>query len=79
MEQAAPNKIPIMTISDLTPENLCAFKMACRAYFQHREVPEDEQVKKVAWGIQDPQVQNWYIANQFQIDMMDFDTYMGKL
>lgn len=33
----------------------------------------------VTWGILDPYIQNWYIANQRRIDAMDFATYIAEL
>lgn len=79
MEQAAPNKILILTARELTPENICAFAMASKAYFCCKEVADDNQVAKVVWGIQDPQIQNWYLGNQARIEPMDFDTFITEL
>ncbi|EGO04525.1 hypothetical protein SERLA73DRAFT_68208 [Serpula lacrymans var. lacrymans S7.3] len=42
-----------MTAGELTLEAACAWDMVCCQYFMHKAVPNDEQVKKVAWGMQD--------------------------
>lgn len=79
MEQSAPNRILIMTPGDLTPGELCSFKMACKAYFRLKEVPDNVQVERIVWGIQDPQIQSWYITNQTRIDVMSFRRYIVEL
>ncbi|KAG0692646.1 hypothetical protein DFH29DRAFT_817297 [Suillus ampliporus] len=43
---------------ELTPEVACAWDMACQNYFTHKEVPANVQVKKVAWGMLDPCMQD---------------------
>lgn len=53
--------------------------MACKLYFSQKKIPDEEQVEKIAWSIQDPWVQNWYITHQRRIDEMDFLTYMEEL
>lgn len=54
VDQLAPNKIPIMSVGDLTPGMLLNFQVACRLYLSHhQDIPPEEQVEKVAWGIQD--------------------------
>lgn len=79
MEQSAPTKIPVLTPGDLTPESLCAFEMGCKAYFSYREIPDEEQVEKITWGIQDPWIQNWYLMNHERINAMSFRRYMLEL
>lgn len=58
MEQATPNKLPILTAGKLTPDNIHVFKIACKAYFRLKEVADNKEVARVVWGIQDPQIQN---------------------
>lgn len=55
------------------------FYMAYKAYFCCKEVPEDEQVTKVIWGIQDSRMQNGYLRNQAHIEAMDFDMFILEL
>ncbi len=33
----------------------------------------------IAWGLQDPQLQEWYITNQERINAMEFSEYMNEL
>jgi hypothetical protein len=50
--------------------------MGCTQYFNLKSVPDDEMVKKVAWGMQDPRIHDWYLTNQEEIDAMPFKVYM---
>lgn len=68
-----------MTAGDLTLEGLQTFKMGCKSCFRAKDIPEEEQVGRVAWSFQDPQMQEWYIVNQEQIDAMEFPDYMNEL
>ncbi len=79
MEQSSPTQIPTMTPRKITIEGLQAFEMACWAYFRAKEILEEEQVERIAWGFQDPHIQKWYITNQARIGVMDFAEYMGEM
>ncbi len=68
-----------MTLGDLTPGGICAFEMVCKSYFWFKDVLDKEKVGRIAWGIQDPHIQSWYMANQEQINNMSFSRYMAEL
>lgn len=76
VEQLACTKPPTLTAGELTPEVVRAWDMACQNYFTHKEVAEDVQVKKVAWGMLDPRLQDWYMTNRAALDAMSFADYM---
>ncbi|KAG2340780.1 hypothetical protein BDR05DRAFT_1002179 [Suillus weaverae] len=61
------------------PKALRSWEMGCTQFFIHKDVSEKEKVKKVAWGMQDPQIQDWYITNQERIDLMTFREYMAEV
>jgi hypothetical protein len=52
-----PGKLLVITSSELTPELLADFENECFTYFAWKDVAEDRQVMKVAWGLQDACVQ----------------------
>jgi len=78
-EQASASKLPFLTAGEVTPEALWAWEMGCIQFFRHKDVPEDEMVGKVAWGMQDPWIQDWYLTNQEEIDVLSFKEYMAKV
>jgi len=75
-EQLSASKPPFLTPGEVTPEALRAWEMGCTQYFNLKSVPDDEMVKKVAWGMQDPRIHDWYLTNQEEIDAMPFKVYM---
>ncbi len=79
MESSIPGKVPILSAGELTPETLRTFEMYCKAYFVQKEVLATDQVEKIALGIQDPRIQNWYMANKARINAMSFKDYIVEL
>jgi hypothetical protein len=78
-DQASVSKPPFLTPGEVTPEVLRAWEMGCTQFFRHKDVPEDEMVGKVAWGMQDPHIQDWYLTNQDEIDLLAFKEYMAEV
>lgn len=79
VEQAAPSKPPTLSAGQITPEILRAWENGCTQFFLHKEVKDDEKVKKVAWGMQDPIVQDWYLNDQAKFDALTFAEYMKEV
>jgi hypothetical protein len=72
-----PGKPPVITAGDLTPNLLADFENGCFAYFAWKDVAEDKQVLKVAWGLQDARVQVWYRAGREAINAAGFAAFMA--
>lgn len=53
--------------------------MGCHQFFRHKDIPEDEQVGKVVWGMQEPSVQEWYLNDQERLDKLSFDKYIAEV
>jgi hypothetical protein len=79
IDQPAPTKPPFLMPGDVTPEVLRTWEMGCRQYFKHKDVPAKEQVSKVAWGMQEPSIQEWYLNDQEHMDTLTFEDYMAKV
>ncbi|KAG2737911.1 hypothetical protein P692DRAFT_20638613, partial [Suillus brevipes Sb2] len=79
VDQPAFTKPPFLTPGDITPEVLRNWEIGCRQYFKHKSIPAEEQVGKVAWGMQEPTVQEWYIVDQERLDKLTFDAYMAEV
>jgi hypothetical protein len=47
--------------------------------FIHKEVKDNEKVKKVVWGMEDPIVQDWYLNNQAKFDALTFTDYLKEV
>jgi hypothetical protein len=72
-------KPPIVTTAELTPELLADFKNGCYMYFLMKDVAEDKQVGKIAWGLQDARVQVWYRTNHDAINKGGFVKFMQSV
>jgi hypothetical protein len=79
VDQASASKPPFLTAGEVTPEALRAWEMGCIQFFRHKDVPEDEMVGKVIWGMQDPRIQDWYLTNQEEIDVLSFKEFMAEV
>ena len=74
-----PGKPPVITSGELTPELLADFENGCFAYFAWKDVAEDRQVMKIAWGLQDARVQVWYRTDRDKINAAGFTAFMKSV
>lgn len=79
VEQQAANKPPSLTAGEISPEVFRAWEMGCRQFFMHKEIPEGEMVKKVAWGMQEPIIQDWYLNDQDRFNKLSFADYIKEV
>ncbi|KAG1899065.1 uncharacterized protein F5891DRAFT_1190260 [Suillus fuscotomentosus] len=79
IEQSSANKPPFLTMGEVTPEALRSWEMGCAQFFMHKNVAEDDMVKKIAWGMQDLRIQDWCLMNQEEMDLMTFKEYMAEV
>ncbi|KAG2132037.1 hypothetical protein DEU56DRAFT_713546, partial [Suillus clintonianus] len=79
VDQPAPSKPPKLLAGELTPEVARDWENACSTYFMHKEIEEKNQVKMVAFGMLDPRLHTWYLAQRNTLDTGTFDEYMTAL
>ena len=79
VKQVAPNKPPIMEEGEITPKVLARWHTAVRAYCNHKGIPEDERVMKVAYGMVDPRVQDWLEEHEAELALWSVAEYMAAL
>jgi hypothetical protein len=79
VDQPAPNKPPKLTPGELTPEVARDWKNACSTYFMHKGIEAGDQVKMIAFGMQDPRLHTWYLAQRDTLDAGTFDEYLTAL
>ena len=75
-EQVAPNKVPLLTAGEITPEALHAWEMGCLQFFRQKEIAAKDQVGRVAWNLQDPRVQDWYVNDSERLNALTFAAFM---
>jgi len=64
----------------VSPEVLRQFENACRSYFCNKEGLElKDYIARVAGGLQDPLIADWYWTSQATFDVMSFDDFMKEI
>lgn len=79
VEQSAPSKPPKLLAGELTPEVARDWDNACSTYFMHKEIIARDQVKMIAFGMLDPRLHTWYLAQRATLDAGTFAEYMTAL
>lgn len=79
VEQPALNKPPSLTAGEISPEVFRQWEVGCRQFFMHKEIPDNEMVKKVAWGMQEPIIQDWYLNDQDRFNKLSFAEYLKEV
>ncbi|KAG1773665.1 hypothetical protein EV702DRAFT_1129842 [Suillus placidus] len=79
VDQSAPSKPPKLLAGELTPEVARDWENACSTYFMHKVIEEKNQVKMIAFGMLDPRLHTWYLAQRVTLDAGTFDEYMTAL
>ena len=52
--------------------------MACLGYFEHKDITEDKQVRKILSGLQDNRVQDWISIDRDRFLDLTFAEFMGE-
>ncbi|KLO18112.1 hypothetical protein SCHPADRAFT_820302, partial [Schizopora paradoxa] len=72
-------KPPTLGPGEATPEVFQRWESGCLAYFQAKQVPEDQQVARVAPGLQDALVSAWYLHERTELNNLAFSLFMARL
>jgi len=77
---ARSNKPPVLSAGTVSPEVLCQFENVCRSFFHNKEGLElKDFVTRVASGLHDPLISDWYWTGQVTFDALSFDDFMKEL
>ncbi|KAG2335773.1 hypothetical protein BDR05DRAFT_1006460 [Suillus weaverae] len=79
VDQSAPSKPPKLLAGKLTPEVARNWENTCLTYFMHKVIEEKNQVRMIAFGMLDPRLHTWYLAQRVTLDAGTFDEYMTVL
>jgi hypothetical protein len=78
VEQESPSRPPVLTAGDLTPAVARSFEMACLGYFEHKDIAEDKQVRKILAGLQDSRMQDWVSVDRDRFLALSFPDFMKE-
>jgi len=77
---SSTNKPPSLSAGTVSPEVLCQFENACRSFFRNKEgLDTKDHVARIAGGLQDPLLADWYWTGQEAFDALSFDDFMKEL
>ncbi|KAG1850163.1 hypothetical protein F4604DRAFT_82826 [Suillus subluteus] len=79
VDQSSPSKPPKLLAGELTPEVVHDWQNTCLTYFMHKEIEDKNQVKMIAFGMLDPRIHTWYLAQQATLDAGTFNDYIMAL
>jgi len=77
--QPNSSKPPTLTPGRIGPDLLRKFQIGCLSYFQNKDIDPANQVKCVAWGLQDPLIQDWYMNDRERIEALAFDAFIVEI
>jgi len=77
---SSTNKPPSLSAGTVSPEVLRQFENACRSFFRNKEgLDAKDHVARIAGGLQDPLLADWYWTGQETFDALSFDDFMKEL
>jgi hypothetical protein len=77
---SSTNKLPSLSAGTVSPEVLHQFKNACRSFFHNKEgLDTKDHVARIAGGLQDPLLADWYWTGQETFDTLSFNDFMKEL
>lgn len=79
VKQDAPSKVPMLLPGDITPKVMHEYQDACVGYFEHKEIAEDKQVRKILAGLKDNRVKEWLSVDHNCIQALNFTAFMLEL
>jgi len=79
VSHSASNKLPSLSVGNVSPEIMRQFENACRSFFCNKEGLEaKDYVTRIAGGLQDPLISDWYWTAHDMFDKLSFDDFMKE-
>ncbi|TFK45173.1 hypothetical protein OE88DRAFT_1640278, partial [Heliocybe sulcata] len=80
VEQASSKSAPLLLPGDLTPSVLHDWRESCEAYcYNVKDLKPEDYVKKIAYGMRDPRLRDWYRAKRTAINAMSLEEYIKEM
>jgi hypothetical protein len=78
VEQDGPNRVPILTKGNPSPEAIQEFENGCLDYFGEKDIAEEKQTAKILLGFNDPRIQAHINANHARLAALPFADFMKE-
>jgi hypothetical protein len=78
VDQDSASKPPVLHAGDITPDIMRTFKLACLGYFDHKEIPEDKQVRKILACLKDNRIVDWVSTERERLLGLTFQQFMAE-
>ena len=79
VEDSNPKVAPTLTPGKVTPEVLHQWECLCKEYFRQKNITDKKKVESILSRLLDFRIADWAEANEAQLKVLDFLTFMGKL
>ena len=76
---SAPKSVPILSEGQLTPIVLTDWENCCHHFFIEPNVMDDKKVVKVAGGLQDPLICDWYLTQNRTLSALSWADFCKKM
>jgi hypothetical protein len=79
VEQAAPTKPPTLHPGEISLAVMHEFEDGCHGCFDNKEIPPDNQVRKILPGLKDSHICDWIAAERERLIALSFTDFMKEL
>jgi hypothetical protein len=76
VQQQSASHAPVLSAGRVTIAAMRVFENACRRYFQHKAVAENDRVMAVIYNFESSSVQSWVNANHARLTALTFPLFM---
>lgn len=76
VQQSDASKPPTLSEGTITAEALRRFDSAAKNYFSSKEIPIENQVRKILGAFREPRIQQWIDANRDRLEVLEFSAFM---
>jgi hypothetical protein len=74
--QQSSSHAPVLSSGRVTIAAIRVFENACRRYFQHKKIEEENRVPSILYNFESSAIQSWINANQERLATMNFVEFL---
>jgi hypothetical protein len=75
---AGPNKVPMLSVGELTIEVFIQWKDACEDYFEIKDIADEKRVTHASTGFQNILVCDWFRGNAARMHKLSWDDFASE-
>lgn len=79
VQQKKPEAIPVLYDGIIDLSVMLDYETAVEYCCEFAEIPAEEQVASIAFGLKHPKVKGWYNDHKAEFDALDLDTWLARM